>query len=1321
MSQANQKFERTTAKLYQIDPNGKEKSLSLLSYKEAKEAYATSLAISIKIKEWEKTIRKNQKNQELDLSNKADIGKFASIRASNKYNSALQQGIGGFLEKEQPTVSKNQSLDIEVAIITPFTCPKPEELKGELDRILKDIEGSLANPSAQTKIRMQIEYLVEQLEIPDLDIRKSETKSYWEEIPKKDLKESLNSFSKLLRYYFQTTYMPILNLPEQQNCYYALYAFIHKLAVRMDELKEEGPKLGDYGIHFHLTETKEEAFSTFYEEKTYNRYKKICAYFTECQKNCIILNKSNFRSSDQNKIFNLSSPYRVTNDEGCIEENSELHYYKELLNIKSVQDFYEKVKLHPAINEKIFSNPKMAKIADMATITTINRKNLFTEFGLEQLLYLREASVIINLVINCDHYKRYNGKIDPNSLLESDVGVYSGIFIIDYKCFSLSPRSVNRRTQPFIDMYGIDMDEDNSKKDPSPLVELLWPKNKKAQRREKLVEAYEDEGKRLIATEEKNSLPVSDLIIRRSSCIPELQPITLIKEFIKHCDIFDQKINQQAFEIFLFKHFDKGHPFFSEIRKFLFFDEEGMPKEATALQKQCEEFIRTGIKIFYDCQPGGQPKVHAALFFLRLSIHLKNALQGAKIKVDFDERKILQKWIRTGAFETKELYAIHIHLIGSYALEPVENISQSQIEEITASWLYIQAEQEDQEWLNPSFKNFVTSWFYKTLSPSLAKKFKEDEKQKNHSLNGALALLGIQTSKEYEWKAIKKESEKEEEVLSLCYELKLEDSGFLKVNLLTGAICNENGTLIIPKDLPFLNHQCYRTVFGNKKYPTTMSQGTYYFTTPDFGPVRIRQKEKEGWEKEDHFIIERKEGNSWYQYIDSSDSSMDELPKALKLKGYSHWFPLDADLNQPFHFEIRANGKPYLQAKMNEKKMIEKINIIDHETGKNHLKLENLDSYPCLKETVNLFELPCYTLLSSRESGSLKLEFPRITSLNGSPLLFEQSLTEKSAFVWKENQKLHLRSIERGLIECFENYLTLAAEEGEIKKLLIPLVKIGAKNQFPSKNLNLELDNPDDSKAEKGCRSYIEIDLNNREPQSQTDEGWLFLAYLSLCQKKYEKSLNYLKKIKASDQLSENSLKIISWIQDSHYTVKYKSANGAALRLQAYSHLLKTKSRPELFYNQEITEDKKIKELLSNDLSTYIDGLNHVHSTLLLSKNRELKLIQSLSCGQSFIKNRINFLEKGEYLKEEALAPKQLTNSLLENETFDSYSTWLNDEVEAAPFMIMRHSANFEDSFKDLYLMELNLKKTMCNLLWTMFKEKKKNHSLIYTNIFDMP
>jgi hypothetical protein len=294
----------------------------------------------------------------------------------------------------------------------------------------------------------------------------------------------------------------------------------------------------------------------------------------------------------------------------------------------------------------------------------------------------------------------------------------------------------------------------------------------------------------------------------------------------------------------------------------------------------------------------------------------------------------------------------------------------------------------------------------------------------------------------------------------------------------------------------------------------------------------------------------------------------------------------------------------------------------------------------------------------------------------------------------------------------------LTDQQGEIKKLLIPLMQIKG-CEFPSKIISLDLEQSRFYRTEpKLSRVFIEIDVNKRQLQSQSSEGWLYLSYINLCQKNYKQSLNYLKKVKATDQLSKRSLKIIRWIVDSHSVALDKSPNGAALRLQALSLLLKTKHRPDLSYNQKELikekDDKELRKRIEEDLLTYNDGINHVDSSLILTSNQELKLLQKFLPGISRIKSRIQFLLEGHYLKEEVtFGQLPINDPLLYSDNLRYYFKEIEEQKDHSPFSIMQPGNGLNLSFLKLYTMArsgTDLEKKYVQFILDNIQRKKNKH-----------
>ncbi len=522
----------------------------------------------------------------------------------------------------------------------------------------------------------------------------------------------------------------------------------------------------------------------------------------------------------------------------------------------------------------------------------------------------------------------------------------------------------------------------------------------------------------------------------------------------------------------------------------------------------------------------------------------------------------------------------------------------------------------DENWHNPSFYNSVVRWFYVKAGPLIAKKMEEKETLRNEALNSCLLLLGIKPLSKASWS-----------VDYPNYLLKVNSTSFWKINLLTGSVRNENGVVKLSLNCPFDCMTDFKRLFGSEKFSFIETEGVYYFVTPQYGEMRIFPDAA----GQKLIIIQYRSSNGeWVEYC--PPKMLNELFPFGLLADYSHWIPLNKEKELLLEIRDLKTGKV--------RAIVDKNGSTSFIEGKETLSKLVTPNSIGLKNLLGKFEEETYQIYSSKESSHLKIDLPRYKSITGEPLSFDSNSSGKLA--WNEIQKLTLSLDQEGWLGDVVNYLPLVDENQQVKKLLVPLHQMKP-NRNLSSNLSLNLSEMQSDLfiGQRGCYTYMEFDVAEGKVKAQNAEGWFFLAYIYLCQKKHLKALSCLKQVKNSDPLSSESMKILFWIVNSSELVKDSSAKAAAVRLFAVANFAqKSRELPNspmdgmVFFRKQ---SKKIDEVIGNELKSYVDGLNNVINLLRLPKGCETSLLNEFLLGESMI-NRSKFLIEGRYESERLIA-----------------------------------------------------------------------------------
>jgi hypothetical protein len=1239
----------------------KRENKSPISKSDIQVSYATMKQLLDRLEMIENDIANNQQK----LIKEIDCKELSEVKRD------LKTPIEDLQKKMSVDSLKNDNIDSDLWVNS--------ELKIDPKTILNTLKEIKSIKNSRHKA-FQIERLLESLPIPS----KENENDFWSEIPKEDVFSCLEQLGCLFIIY--NTFPPLTL--EQANVIFAAYAMIITLAKRFDKERDRGdqePCLADYGVYFPIDVLEEDYYTTFYSKKTYERRLEIIHYF---------------KSEKKNQLFDFGSMLNISLDaldNLTTESPIDSHFYNQLIDTnKDLRECLKKTTCSSLSKEDSKDiKPRTRQLIDLITDVSLAKietveKNKETKKGhsdhggflwsaqLCHIALLKFVAIGAQMAAGC-----YLHAVKPSARITTSVKKENSFINVEINQLG----SFSNRKRGFKSTY---LNKNYycyfpSKKMHRPINDNLnnyFTSFEENQRFFLSTEGIGKENRAMIEEfSESKKIVTPFTYSAKITSLSHLQPYEVLYYF-RHYERaqLSKPEGQTAFEIQFFKSFtikDKEEyqgifPLLDELKK------------DSPLIEQSAQFIEEGIDYYYYAQPEQRPNVHAALFFLRLSIRLKDLifdLSREESKEAFpDEKALLLEWLDRDDVTKEEKSAINLHLL-FYFSKMKADLTEEESLQVLTSWVYTQQHLIKEEWRDPSMTKCVEKWIHKVL-PEIQKNMKNVKDFLNPFFTSVLKeYLGREKLPKGDWSCD-----------NSCYILRFENTRFWKINIQTGDIATEEGKVDRTEPLKpkLLNDRDFRYLFGeNSSFDANKRGDSFYFTSSLYGELRVR----EGVEDNAPLIIQRRIMGEWVEYL-SPIAAYKILRSGSLCADHTHWIHSSKSKNSLIEICDRKTGKP--------KGQVTKEGIIEFFDGSQVVMMNQ----SLLENLVNFEELSY--LLFTRKERKWEIAFPRFKTIDGNTLKFKaNSSNDKFISVDNENLSLstHSKVKWRG---GFKNYLILSNKKGNAKKLLIPCRPLPS-TALPQ-NASLQCSTYVGSEVEgekikmeklyepqEGRDICLEFDLKEGVPIAQNTEGKLLLAYIALVQKDYYQAYLYFNQLSSIDLLSPLSRRIIDWIMNSEGHHTDASHDAKAIRLQAAVLLLRSTERPE--FSRDEKEKKELLEktgkFIEKEYFDYISLIDNVDRRIRLSKKNELQLFVQFPSLSSYeiSYNRLQFLQSGLYpeSKETRMDTRQSIGMIPGRSTSDDHFRDLDKlsySLDSQPFSLtLTHPTleSLEKSFRTLY------------------------------------
>lgn len=567
----------------------------------------------------------------------------------------------------------------------------------------------------------------------------------------------------------------------------------------------------------------------------------------------------------------------------------------------------------------------------------------------------------------------------------------------------------------------------------------------------------------------------------------ELQPMQLLNLFHAHPSSFEDPKNIVLFWLQFFK-----VPATEDqivVEKW-----DALLKKNPSFMSDVAKFVQGGLCFFIDLQPKNQPKIQPALFYIAVATELGYAVYSQQESEDkatylrmLDEcRNRLKACIKID----KSVYSSLLH--HELMLQKCEP-QKGDFDSLVTSY-FMMPHSDACSAFQATLNKLLLSRLYPLLQTW------EHDNGRDWSQTALTIFSHMHLSnrlpKEAKW-------------TKTANRLFLRCDRF-EIDLLSCQVYEAKEPLLPSNpDTTFLN---YQSLFGNQ-YFTFYCQGgtdTHTFEHPIHGEMRLLQKKIQLRTQEKKIQLRTQDG--WREYLDRADvmHSAQRVPLGLIAENFHHWIDEKGQLIiTDLHDWQRAVAK------------IEGDSLTHHD--------QIVTDGTSISE-LHLFDHPRFiTMYFNRQKELQSIFFVRCHSLDNRKLMFYK---ENGELLWGNDRRYRVDSQKPDNLLCIQEYLTMTNKINGQKKVLVPFARLDNTKHFvPEAQLRkpvLECSNHFLKKIEN--LPYLEFDLKEDALIPQNIEGRLYLAYLKIHERQYEKALKLLDQISAIDTLSSLSHQILDMI-----------------------------------------------------------------------------------------------------------------------------------------------------------------------------------------------
>lgn len=610
-------------------------------------------------------------------------------------------------------------------------------------------------------------------------------------------------------------------------------------------------------------------------------------------------------------------------------------------------------------------------------------------------------------------------------------------------------------------------------------------------------------------------------------------------------------------------------------------------------------FLKKGFAYFTE---GETPDLPSSCFFVRLAIHAIEIITTSDSSIEVKPLLLFLKDIQESHFrriqsgvdrgsysdEEKALFYLHrlyYHLVASPIRE--QKVAPK---EILADYMAVNLltfpKEHRMDFLQDSIEPLMHDYLSKL--PTLQEELPWEE---------ILPAIFQRSGISFAAHGLKIENSKGEEK-NLIVRATNEIGDLYAVHLTERLIHVNDEILSIAKSFEYTD-ETFLFLFGPTFRPAVQSSANWYhFSHPDFGEIRVRNKELSDG-------IQVMIDGRWHNFIP---------PKTVE--GYKYILPMAfVNYDHLFWYPVGEREQRADQIIITHRKNPRKILYTIDSAGM--IRKGNLRYFADKEENaLSLFDIPSQRLIVTDDKNEpIRIFFPRVFSLEGQPLVFIRGKSgenqKTNEWFWEgEDYKLRSSKSVGYLGGDFEQYVEVEHPLTRQRKVLIPLFSLNESfHPFTSQRKLLAKESEKDifsSEAEEK-KQYISFPVKGGKVVADSLLGQIFLTYLYMGTRQFKAAFKQLDFVTEAENYTEKELewleKVVCYPKDFNNFIP----DNLAISLKAALIYISLQDKTNIEWEREGFYEKLISIYLH-----YQDRLTTITPSFLLQKEEELFLIEKL-------------------------------------------------------------------------------------------------------------